>query len=104
MQGNINPANGGLAVPTQDPEKRIKCRSRIRIQERFSQARLANNVSRLNLFFVPGITETCFPVPCLKIIAKFSQLTAQSDIEENIIKRHRKKSVTRFQGTVSNAG
>src|SRR6266550_3149253 len=104
MQGNINPANRGLAVTPQDSQKRIKRRSRVRIQESLTQPRLANSVSRLNFFLVPGISETRFPVPCLKVIAKFGQLTAQSDIEEDIIKRGRRKIVTRFQGAIADPG
>ena len=34
--------------------------------------------------FVASVTETCFPVPRLEIIAKFSHLTFQSNIEQVI--------------------
>ena len=38
VQSNINSADGGLAVPTKESQKRIKCCSRISIQQRFAQA------------------------------------------------------------------
>src|SRR6266702_6807286 len=82
----------------------VKRRGRIRIHESLSQPGLANNVSRLNFFIVPGITETRFPVPGLEVIAKFAHLTAKPDIKENIVKGARRKSVPLFQTTITNAG
>src|SRR6266513_4170083 len=82
----------------------VKRRGRIRIHESLSQPGLANNVSRLNFFVVPGITETRFPVPGLELIPKFSHLTAQSNIKENVVKGGRSESVTRFQPAIGNPG
>src|SRR6266513_4350191 len=82
----------------------VKRRGRIRIHESLSQPGLANNVSRLNFFIVPGITETRFPVPGLEVIAKFAHLTAKSHIKENVVKGGGRISVTLFQSTITNAG
>src|SRR6266478_2909380 len=84
MQGNINSAPGCLAVVAKEAEERIKRRGWIRIQERVLQSRLAGLAYRQILPLVPGITETRFPVPSLEIIAKFSHLTTQPDVEKGI--------------------
>src|SRR5512132_1237361 len=85
MQGDINSASGGRGVVGSEIQERIKCRSRIRIQKSFSQSRLADFADGQILPFVPGITKTQLPVPSLEIIAKFPQLSAQTNIEEIIV-------------------
>src|SRR6266516_2134354 len=99
MQGDIDfvPRRRSLTVRRAEVQEGVKRCGRIRIQESFSQPRLANDVSRLNFCLVPGITETRFPVPRLEVIAKCSHLTAKSDIEEHIVTRGGRKSVTHFQ-------
>src|SRR6266480_663601 len=106
MQGNKDsvPRRRSLAVRRAEVQEGVKRRGRVRIQESISQPRLADDVSRLNFFIVPGITETRFPVPGLEVIAKFSHLTAKSDIKENVVKGGGRKSITHFQTTISNAG
>src|SRR6476646_5311672 len=84
MQGNINSASGRLAVVAKQAKKRIKRRSRIRIQERVPQPRLADLAYRQILPLVQGITKACFPVPSLEIIAKLSHLTAEANVKEGI--------------------
>src|SRR5205823_5514997 len=37
--------------------------------------------------FVPGITETQFPIPILEVIAKLTHLTAKSGIDQNVVER-----------------
>src|SRR6266487_4696906 len=106
MQGNIDSVHRlrRLAVHPAIVQERVKRGGRVRIHESLSQPGLANNVSRLIFFLVPGITETRFPVPCLEVIAKFAHLTAKSHIKENVVKRGRRKSVTHFQGAIGNPG
>src|SRR6516162_3183788 len=82
MQGDINFGSRRGRVMRSKIQKRIKCRSRVRVQKCFTQPRLAGFVNGEVLPFVSGITETCFPVPRLEIIAKFSHLTTQAYIEE----------------------
>ncbi len=106
MQGNIDSVHRlrRLAVHPAIVQERVKRGGRVRIHESLSQPGLANNVSRLIFFLVPGITETRFPVPCLEVIAKFAHLTAKSDIKENVVKGGRRKSVTQFQTAIGNPG
>ena len=86
MQSNIHSAYGRLAVATKESQERIKRCSRIRIQQRFAQARLAHHATNKGFLLIPGITKTQFPIPSLEVIAKFSQLTAKSDVEQNVVK------------------
>src|SRR6266700_4408783 len=106
MQGNIDfvPRRRSLAARRAEVQEGVKRCGRVGIHESLSQSRLANNVSRLNFFVVPGITETRFPVPGLEVIPKFSHLTAQSNIKENVVKGGRSESVTRFQPAIGNPG
>ena len=65
-------------------KERIKRRGRIRIQERVPQSRLAYLANGQVLPLVPGITETGFPVPSLKIVTEFSHLTLEPNVKESI--------------------
>src|SRR6266480_3043582 len=85
MQVNINPRSGCLGIVSSEVQERIKCRSWVRVQKCFPQAGLADFADRQVLPFIPRITETQLPVPCLEIIAKFSHLAAQPNVEEIII-------------------
>ena len=85
MQGDINSGSGRLGVVSSEIQERIKRRGRVRIQQRFPQSRLADLANGQILPLVPGVTETRFPVPSLEIIAKFSHLTPQANIEEMIL-------------------
>src|SRR6476646_9532945 len=69
-------------------QERIKCRSRVRIQQCIAQCRLADLAcAQAKAGLVPCVAETELPVPTLKVIAKFAQLTAQANIEEIIVIR-----------------
>ncbi len=35
--------------------------------------------------FVPGITKTQFPVPCFKVITKFSHLAFKAGVKQHIV-------------------
>src|SRR5438094_6278740 len=85
MQVDINPRSGRLGVMGREIQERIKCRSWVRIQQRIPQPRLADFADGQILPLIPGITETKLPVPGLEIITKFSQLSAQTNIEEIIV-------------------
>ena len=87
MQVDINPVSGRVRVSSKEALERIKRRGRVRIQERVSQPRLADLAYGYVLRIVPGVTETQFPVPILEIIAKFSHLTFEPDVEEHILER-----------------
>src|ERR1700740_3151061 len=82
MQSNINLLPGCTRVMCSEIQERIERRSRICIQERFTQPRLADFVDRQILPFVPGITKTQFPIPSLEIIAKLCHLATETDVEE----------------------
>src|SRR6266487_1496886 len=92
MQGNIDLLYRRLTVATEDSQERIKGRIRVRIQESFAQARFAHLATTEEVDIVLGITKTCYPVPVLEVIAKFSQLTAKSGIEQYIVIRDFKSS------------
>src|SRR6266513_926191 len=85
MQGDVNSLPGHHGVMGSEIQERIECRGGIRIQKRIPQPRLADFADGQILPFVPGITKTQFPVPSLEIIAKFSHLSAQTNIEEIIV-------------------
>src|SRR6266699_6618089 len=99
MQSYIHPAYCGLGVAPQNAQKRIKRSGRIRIQQRFAQARLAHHATTDIFFLVPGITKTQFPIPILEVIAKLAHLTAKSGVEEHVSKG----SFERSDGCVVNA-
>src|SRR5713101_212840 len=84
MQGDINPSSGGLSVIGIGIQERIKRRGWIRIQQRVPQPGLADLAYGQVLPLVPRVTEARFPVPSLEIIAKFSHLTLQPDVEKSI--------------------
>src|SRR6266403_495303 len=84
MQSNINSLPGRLGVVGIEIEERIKCRGWVRIQKCFTQPRLANFAFGQILPLIPGITKTQLPVPRPEIIAKFSHLTTQANIEKGI--------------------
>src|SRR2546423_1321580 len=104
MQSNIDPADRGLAVTAAEAQERIKRRSRIRIQQRFAQARLADHTFREIYRFLPRITKTQFPVPCFKVITKFSHLAFKAEVKQHIVFDGGRCSVTYFQGTIFNSG
>src|SRR5438552_8912634 len=84
MQVDINSGLGRGGVVGSEIQERIKCRSWVRIQKCFPQSGLADFADGQVLSLISRITKTSFPVPSLEIIAKFSQLTTQADIEEAI--------------------
>ncbi len=84
MQVDINPAYRRIRVATKEAQERIKGRSRVRIQQRVSQTRLADLAQGQVLPFVASVAEARFPVPRLEIITKLSHLTFQSNIEQVI--------------------
>src|SRR6266446_5748707 len=84
MQCNINPANRGFSVATEESKERIKRRGWVRTQQSVPQSRLAHVAYRQILPLIPGITETGFPVPRLEIIAEFSHLTFEPNVKESI--------------------
>src|SRR6266487_2969203 len=105
MQGNIDLLYRRLTVATEDSQERIKGRIRVRIQESFAQARFAHGATTEEVDIVLGITKTCYPVPVLEVIAKFSQLTAKSGIEQYIVIRDFKSSDSRIvDGAKANPG
>src|SRR5262245_58151388 len=85
MQGNVNSCPRRLGVVSVKIQKRIKCCGRVRIQKCFPQSRLADCAGRQVLSFISRVTETHFPVPRLKIVAKFAHLAAQPNIEQIIV-------------------
>ncbi len=84
MQVDINLAYRIIRVATLEAQERIKGRSRVRIQQRLSQTRLAGLTYGQILTLVAIVAEARFPVPRLEIIAKLSHLTFQSNIEHVI--------------------
>src|SRR5438067_3334908 len=84
MQVNINPVYRHVRIATEEAQERIKGRGRVRIQQRVAQTRLASLTYGQVLTFVASVAETCFPVPRLKIIPKFSHLALQSNIEKHV--------------------
>src|SRR5436189_5718806 len=84
MQVDVNSGPGRLGVMSTEIQERIECRSWVRIQQRIPQRGLADFADGQILPLIPRITKTSFPVPSLEIIAKFSQLTTQADIEKAI--------------------
>src|SRR2546429_7461508 len=84
MQGDVNGLSGRRGVVASDTQEGIKRRGRVGIQQRVAQPRLADFANGQVLPLVAGITETGFPVPSLEIIAKFSHLTLQPDVEKGI--------------------
>src|SRR6266481_5537004 len=84
MQVDVNPRSGRSGVMGREIQERIKRRSWIRIQKCLPQSRLADFADRQILSFIPRITKTQLPVPCLEIIAKFSHLSSQTNIKEII--------------------
>src|ERR1043166_1927695 len=85
MQVDINPRSGRSGILRSEIQERIKCCGRIRIQQCFTQPRLADLANGQILSLIPGITKTELPVPSLEIIAKFPQLSAQTNIKEIIV-------------------
>src|SRR2546425_278348 len=84
MQSDVNRFSGRLGVVASDAQEWIKRRGRVGIQQRVAQPRLAGFANGQALPVVSGVTETHFPVPSLEIIAKFSHLTLQPDVEKGI--------------------
>src|SRR5262245_43342409 len=84
MQVYISPRYRRIRIATKEAHEGIKGRSRVRIQQRVSQPGLADLAQRQVLTLVASVAEAQFPVPRLEIIAKFSHLTFQSNIEQVI--------------------
>src|SRR6266566_5039004 len=84
MQSDVNGLSGRFGVVASDTQEWIKRRGRVGIQQRVAQPRLAGFANGQALPVVSGVTETHFPVPSLEIIAKFSHLTLQPDVEKGI--------------------
>src|SRR5262245_6486283 len=84
MQVDINSGASRPCVVSIKVQERIKCRSWVRVQKCFPQSRLAHFAHGQLLPFIPGITKTQLPIPCLEIVAKLSHLTAQANIEQII--------------------
>src|SRR5260370_29071489 len=85
MQVDVNSEPSRLGNVIVEVKERIKCSSRVRIKKCYPQSRLASFADGQVLPLVPRITETKFPVPRLEIIAKFSHLSAQANIEQIIV-------------------
>src|SRR5262245_53352495 len=84
MEGDIHSLSGRLGVVGLEIQERIKSRSRVRIQQRPPQPRLAYHADGQILPHVPGRTETSFPVPSLEIVAKFSHLALKTKVKERV--------------------
>src|SRR6266496_1589451 len=82
MQGDIDSLPGRPRVVSVEIQERIERRGRIGIQQRLPQSRLANLANGQVLPFVPGVTETCLPIPRLKVIGDPPHFTAQSHIKQ----------------------
>src|SRR6266436_1704959 len=82
MQSNINSLPGRRRVHAVEIQERIKRGARICIQQRVSQSGLADFANGQVLSFVPGITETRFPIPRLEVISNPSHFTSQANVEE----------------------
>src|SRR5262249_4416006 len=67
-----------------EAHERIKRRSRVRIQQRVAQTRLADLTQRQVRTLVASVAEAHFPVPRLEIISEFSHLTFQTNVEQVI--------------------
>ena len=94
VQSHINSANRGWAVAPEDPQKRIKRRGWIGIEERFAQAGSAHYALIKSLLLVPRITKTQFPVPGFEVIAKFAQFTPKPGIKQRVAGCKLKASLT----------
>src|SRR5262249_39446957 len=84
MQVEVNSAPGRLAVMGIEIQERIKCRSRVRVQKRFAQPRHVDVADEQILSLIPRITEPKLPVPSFEVVAKFSHLTAQRDVQGRV--------------------
>ncbi len=84
MQVDINPIVCRERVGPEEATKGVKRRCRVAIQQRVAQTRLADLSQRLVQALVARVAEAHFPVPRLEIIAEFSHLTFQSNIEDVI--------------------
>src|SRR4029077_7559904 len=73
---------GRRGVLAEKPTERIKCSGRICVQQGIAQPGLAPFPNGEIPSFVARITETHFPVPCLKVVANFSHLTPQTNVKE----------------------
>ena len=82
MQVDVNLRSGRLGVVGVEIQERVKCRSRVRIQQSLPQSRLTGFAGGQILAFIPRITEAQLPVPSLEIIAKFPHLATQAYVEE----------------------
>src|SRR5215475_1629578 len=84
MQVEVNSAPGRLGVMGIEIQERIKCRSRVRVQKRLAQPGHADVTDEQILSLIPRITEPKLPVPSFEVVAEFSHLTAQPDVEERV--------------------
>src|SRR5262245_8019361 len=85
MQVDVNSAPGRPGVMGIEIQERIKCRSRVRVQKRLAQPWHADVADEQILSLIPRITEPKLPVPSFEVVAKFSHLTAQPNIEQIIV-------------------
>src|SRR5438552_9426817 len=84
MQVDISPRYRRIRIATEEADEGIEGRSRVRIQQRVSQTRLADLAYGQVLPLVASVAEAQFPVPRLEIVAEFSHLALKSDVEEHI--------------------
>src|SRR5213078_2654289 len=84
MQVDIRSGYRRIRIATEEADERIEGRSRVRIQQRVSQTRLADLAYGQVLPLVASVAEAQFPVPRLEVIAEFSHLALKSDVEEHI--------------------
>src|SRR5215475_2071342 len=84
MQVDVNPVYRRIRIATKEAKERIKGGSRVGVQQRVSQPRLADLTQGQVLSFVASVTEAKFPVPGLEIIAELAHLTFQPNIKDVI--------------------
>src|SRR5436190_6854401 len=84
MKIDVNLVYRRIRIASKLAQEGIKGRNRIGIQQRISQARLADLTQRQVLPLVASVAEAHLPVPRLEIIAKLAHFSLKSDIEEHI--------------------
>src|SRR5215813_9010578 len=84
MQVDINPVDRRIGIATKVTQERIKGRSRVGVEQRVAQTRLAHLTKGQVRSLVARVAEAQFPVPRIEVITKFSHLAFKSEIEEHI--------------------
>src|SRR5215475_9472017 len=84
MQIDVNPVCRRQRILPKESSERIKGCTRICVQQRVTQTRLADLTQGQVLSFVASVTEAKFPVPRLEIIAELAHLTFQPNIKDVI--------------------